>query len=91
MQPCKPTPDSLAAARARLAERMTLLRQGTQMSQRDAAARASMDRRHWRRLEQAQSNPTLDTLLSIQYALGVDTLDALFGETTGDLLGRERK
>jgi transcriptional regulator with XRE-family HTH domain len=50
-----------------------------------------MDRRHWRRLEQAQSNPTLDTLLSIQYALGVDTLDALFGETTGDLLGRERK
>jgi hypothetical protein len=28
----------------------------------------------------------LETLLRIQYALDVDTLEGLFGETTGDLL-----
>jgi transcriptional regulator with XRE-family HTH domain len=79
----------LSEARARLAMRMQLLRNEAQMSQETAAARAGMDRRNWIRIERQQVQPRLDSLLGIQYALGVDSLEALFGETTGDLFGRD--
>jgi transcriptional regulator with XRE-family HTH domain len=58
------------------------------MPQSEAASRAGIDRTSWGRLEAGRLDARLDTLLRIQYALGVDTLEALFGETTGDLFGR---
>ncbi|MBN1530178.1 MAG: helix-turn-helix transcriptional regulator [Thermoleophilaceae bacterium] len=64
------------------------LREGTSMSQREAAGRAGITHRQWKRIEHGEANPTLESLLGIQYALRIDSLDALFGETTGDLLGR---
>jgi transcriptional regulator with XRE-family HTH domain len=58
------------------------------MPQSVAASRAGIDRTSWGRIEAGKLDVRLDTLLRIQFALGVDTLEALFGETTGDLFGR---
>jgi transcriptional regulator with XRE-family HTH domain len=77
------------AARDRLAARMKALRSVADMPQGVAAARAGIDRTTWNRIERARlSGIRLETLLRIQYALGLDTLEGLFGETTGDLLAR---
>jgi transcriptional regulator with XRE-family HTH domain len=58
------------------------------MPQSVAASRAGIDRTSWGRIEAGKLDVRLDTLLRIQFALGVDTLEALFGSTTGDLFGR---
>lgn len=55
------------------------------MPQTLAASRAGIDRTNWGRIEAGKLDVRLDTLLRLQYALGVDTLEGLFGETTGDL------
>lgn len=74
-------------ARDRLAERMRALRDVADMPQGEAAARAGIDRTTWNRIERARmAGIRLETLLRIQYALRLDTLEGLFGETTGDLL-----
>jgi transcriptional regulator with XRE-family HTH domain len=78
----------MAEARERLATRMVELRAAAKMSQTQAANEAGMNRRNWSRIETRQLNPRLDSLLRIQYALNVDSLDGLFGATTGDLFGR---
>ena len=80
----------MAEARERLAARMIELRAAARMSQVQAAREAGMNRRNWSRIEKRELNPRLDSLLRIQYALNVDSLDALFGATTGDLFGRGR-
>jgi DNA-binding XRE family transcriptional regulator len=58
------------------------------MPQTDAARLAGLDRTSWGRIEAGKLDVRLDTLLRIQFALGVDSIEALFGETTGDLFGR---
>lgn len=58
------------------------------MPQTVAASRAGIDRTSWGRIEAGRLDVRLDTLLRIQFALEVDTLEGLFGETTGDLFGR---
>lgn len=68
---------------------MVELREETNLSQKQAAARAGMTRRNWLRLEHGENSPRLDSLLSVQYALGVDSLEALFHPVTGDILGRD--
>jgi transcriptional regulator with XRE-family HTH domain len=83
-----PDEATFAEARARLAARMSALRHAAGMPQSEAAARAGIDLRNWGRIEKARHDVRLDTLLRIQYALGVDSVEALFGETTGDLFGR---
>lgn len=70
---------TMEAAREALAFRMQQLRDEAGMSQRAAARSAGMDQRNWSRIEQRELNPRLDSLLRIQYALGVDSLEALFG------------
>lgn len=77
------------SARLRLAARMIELRTETNLSQDQAAQRAGMSRESWVRFENAKHIPKLDSLLRIEYALGVDCLDALFERTTGDLFGRD--
>jgi transcriptional regulator with XRE-family HTH domain len=76
-------------ARNRLARRMVELRHETNLSQNSAAALAGMSLKSWSRIENRKNSPTLDSLLRIEYALGVDSLEALFGRTTGDLFGHE--
>lgn len=77
-----------AEARRRLAERMRELRTAARMPQTEAAARAGIDRSTWNRIELAKmTDVKLETLLRIEHALGAGTLEALFCETTGDLVG----
>ncbi len=67
---------------------MTELREATSLSQLEAATRAGMSRDTWSRIERGAHIPRLDSLLRIQYALRVDSLEGLFGATTGDVFGR---
>lgn len=85
------TPDSRTFAEAQqcLALRMRELRTATNMSQVQAASRAGINRTHWGRLEAGTMDVRLQTLLRVQYALGVDSLEGLFSKTTGDLFGRD--
>jgi transcriptional regulator with XRE-family HTH domain len=68
---------------------MRALRLAASIPQTVAASRAGIDRTSWGRIEAARLDVRLDTLLRIQFALRVDTLEGLFGETTGDLFGRD--
>jgi transcriptional regulator with XRE-family HTH domain len=67
--------------------RIAELRAVAQMSQTEAAARSGIDRRHWIRIEKGETAPGLESLLQIQMVFELDTLESLFGPTTGDLLG----
>lgn len=51
------------------------------MSQTAAAAQAGLGRDYWRRLESGLSDPSLTSLLRIQKALGVDSIETLLGPT----------
>jgi transcriptional regulator with XRE-family HTH domain len=82
------TDETFRVARDRLAARMVELRTAANLPQTEAARRAGIDRTNWSRIEAGKLDVRLETLLRIQYALEVDTIEALFGETTGDLLGR---
>jgi transcriptional regulator with XRE-family HTH domain len=81
------TEETFREARDRLAARMIALRTAAEMPQIEAARRAGIDRTSWGRIEAGKLDVRLDTLLRIQYALEVDTIEGLFGETTGDLFG----
>jgi ribosome-binding protein aMBF1 (putative translation factor) len=82
-----PDDSTLEEARRRLAERMVQLRTEAGMSQREAARRGGMNQRNWSRIEQKKLHPRLDSLLRIQYALHVDSLEGLFGpQATRDIL-----
>jgi transcriptional regulator with XRE-family HTH domain len=84
-----PNPENLDQARRRLAARMVELRDETNLSQAAVAERAGITLKTWTRIESGQHNyPRLDSLLRIQFALRVDTLDGLFGSTT-DVFGRD--
>jgi transcriptional regulator with XRE-family HTH domain len=62
------------------------------LSQREAALRAGLARKTWSRIESGKEhNPRLDSLLRIQYALRLDTLEGVFGPTTGDVFGRDEE
>ena len=78
---------TMEAARVARAERMRALRSEAKMSQRTAAHRAGMDPRNWSRIERAELHPRLDSLLRIQFALGLQSIEALFGsQATGELI-----
>jgi transcriptional regulator with XRE-family HTH domain len=89
MQRRAPEDATFQEARDRLAARMRYLRGAANMPQSHAARLAGLDRTSWGRIEAGKLDVRLDTLLRIQFALGVDTLEGLFGETTGDLFGRD--
>lgn len=56
------------------------------MSQKQAAAIAGITRRNLARMEKGEVFPRLDSLLRLQFALGRESLDALFTPTTSDLV-----
>jgi len=69
---------------ARFGRRLTALRtarDGVYMTQVSAAERAGLGRDYWRRLEHGLSDPSLTSLLRIQHALGVDSIETLLGPT----------
>lgn len=76
----------MAEVRAALGQRIAALRREEKMSQIEASSRAGLDRRQWIRIEKGEAAPRLESLLQIQCVFGLDTLEALFGPTTGDLL-----
>jgi transcriptional regulator with XRE-family HTH domain len=57
------------------------------MPQNAAAARAGLDGSYWGRLERGESDPTLTSLLRIQHALEIDSIETLLGQTTSSQLG----
>jgi transcriptional regulator with XRE-family HTH domain len=85
-----PEQASLEAALPALASRVTELREATNMSQSQAAARGGLGPRNWSRIELGLHFPRLDSLLRVQSALDLDTIDALFAPTTGELLLERR-
>lgn len=60
---------------------LRVARDGVYMSRQEAAEEAGLHRDYWRRLERGLSDPTLTSLLRIQRALGVDSIEALLGPT----------
>lgn len=57
------------------------------MQQKTAAERAGLDGSYWGRLERGESDPTLTSLLRIQHALEIDSIEALLGPTASSQLG----
>jgi transcriptional regulator with XRE-family HTH domain len=49
-----------------------MLREGQSLTQKEAAARGQLDRRHWQKVEEGTVNLTLATLARLGIALGVD-------------------
>jgi transcriptional regulator with XRE-family HTH domain len=80
------TEQDIADVRLALGKRIADLRHVSNLSQTEASARAGLNRRNWIRIEKGETTPRLESLLQIQCMFGLDTLDALFGPTTGDLL-----
>jgi len=58
--------------RRRTRRHVRKLREGQSLTQRDAAARVGMGRRHWQKVEGGETNLTLETLARLSVALGVD-------------------
>lgn len=75
-----PPTAAIHAARTVCAERIASLRETAGLSQRSAAARAGLDASHWSKIERQIAEPTLSSLLRIQYALELESLEELFGE-----------
>lgn len=83
----KPLSESdMEDVRAAMGSRIAALRREKKMSQTEASARAGLNRRQWIRIEKGEVAPRLESLLQIQCVFGLDTLEGLFGPTTGDLL-----
>jgi transcriptional regulator with XRE-family HTH domain len=83
---------TLEMAREALAARMATVRKELDLSQHQAAERGGLDASNWSKMERGKvPKPQLDTLLKVQYALKLDSLDALFGpQPTRELLRLEQ-
>jgi transcriptional regulator with XRE-family HTH domain len=53
------------------------LRNERELTQQAAAEKASIETKHWQRIEAAGTNPTLATLISIAKALDVEAYELL--------------
>src|SRR4051794_31666369 len=71
----------LEDARARLAERMKTTRDHYGWTQAIAAGRAGLAQSEWSRIESEGTDPRLSSLLRIQYALGLASLEEFFGDS----------
>jgi transcriptional regulator with XRE-family HTH domain len=58
------------------------------MQRSDAAARAGISAGQWSRLERGQCDPSLTSMLRIQAALGLDSIETLLGRTPSRALAR---
>ena len=72
--------------RQRVAAQVRRLRAGRRMTQEAAAGAAGLAVRHFRKIEAGEVNVTLDTLVKVATALGVDVAELLqrpMGRTEG--------
>ena len=60
------------AIRRRLGDNMRRLRLAAELTQLQASERAGLELRHWQRVELADGNPTLTTIVRVAFGLGVD-------------------
>ncbi len=67
----------MAHVAAQLADKVRSLRAGLDLTQEEAAERASLEAKHWQLVEAGGTNPTLATLLSIAKALEVQVHELL--------------
>jgi transcriptional regulator with XRE-family HTH domain len=81
--PDKPEPLSAAAvakARTEFGHRLEQLRREHSWTQLEAGERAGLSQTEWSRVERALTNPSLTTLLRMQHALDLDSVEALLGD-----------
>jgi transcriptional regulator with XRE-family HTH domain len=69
----------LLRARRRAAAQIKACRETRELSQRAAARDAGIHQTEWSRIERALVDPRLSSLIRIQHALHLDTLEMLFG------------
>jgi transcriptional regulator with XRE-family HTH domain len=79
---------TLTEARRRLAERMRSTRRQFGWSQQEAADRAGVTQSMWSRVEAGERDPQLSSLLRIQHALGLASLEEFFGDAPTERLFR---
>jgi transcriptional regulator with XRE-family HTH domain len=68
---------ALPEATARLAEKLATLRKRRDLTQEEAADRATIEVKHLQLLERGGGNPTLATLIALAKALGVEVYELL--------------
>lgn len=86
-------PGAVEAALNAFAARVTQLRRKSGMTQEQLAIRAGLEQSNLSKLERGDVRPLIDTVLRLQHALGLRSIEELFGELpepdapTGRLLG----
>jgi transcriptional regulator with XRE-family HTH domain len=70
----------LAIAQTRVRDQIRVLRTARRISQTRAAARIGRKQPYWSLLENGGLELTLEHLIGIQYALGLESVESLFGE-----------
>ncbi len=68
--------DALTAFAARVAQ----LRHQSGMTQKELAARAGLEQSNLSKLERGEHRPLIDTVLRLQHALGLRSIEELFGD-----------
>jgi transcriptional regulator with XRE-family HTH domain len=69
-----------------LPSRIAMERKRSNLTVTAAAAKAGLDAGYWRKLERGGAVPGIENLLLVQYALGLESLEPLFGVPSGRLL-----
>jgi transcriptional regulator with XRE-family HTH domain len=72
--------DAIDDALAALAARVAQLRQQSGMTQKQLAARAGLEQSNVSKLERGDHRPLIDTVLRLQHALGLRSIEELFGD-----------
>jgi transcriptional regulator with XRE-family HTH domain len=76
--------------RKALGRRIEELRERQRLRQYEAAEHAGMNQGHWSKIERGELDLRLSTLLRVQYALGLDYFESLFGEGPSQRLLKSR-
>jgi transcriptional regulator with XRE-family HTH domain len=79
-EPSSLSDDALQRAREQFGHRLRALREQRAWSQGDAGRKSGVSQGEWSRVERAETNPSMTTLLRIQHALDLDSVEMLFGD-----------
>jgi transcriptional regulator with XRE-family HTH domain len=72
--------DAINDALAAFAARVVQLRRQSGMTQDQLAARAGLEQSNLSKLERGDHRPLIDTMLRLQHALGLRSIEELFGD-----------
>jgi transcriptional regulator with XRE-family HTH domain len=72
--------DAIDGALAAFAARVAHLRHQSGMTQEQLAARAGLEQSNLSKLERGENRPLIDTVLRLQHALGLKSIEELFGD-----------